>query len=111
LPLIFAAMMALLGVAIAYSVLGWYVVHGPVNERTMTSAVARESHAADSGSGCKQVQGRQWRCEVSDSQESGEAIYLVTVGEGACFTGRRAGSRPGESPRHIDGCVRLLRDQ
>ena len=91
-----------------------FVLHGPVNGRSLHQAVVRESDSAeilfDSEGKCRPLESRgTWRCVVSDDQGSGSVAYRVVVSpDSSCWEGRlTSDGGEGPMPQRIHGCVHL----
>lgn len=104
------AVLALLG---AYLLLATFVLHGPVNERSLLRSV---SGVADSvGEPVEPCVPDErpttvWSCTVGDREGSGTAQYRVTVSRGSsCWeTQLVLDHSEGGMPRMLSGCVRKL---
>ena len=96
------------------ALLARFVLHGPVNGRSLHQAVVRESGSAeilfDSEGRCRSLEPRGiWTCVVGDAQGSGNVAYRVVVRPGSsCWEGQLIGDAgEGPMPEAIRGCVHL----
>lgn len=103
-------LLALLLAFVAAALLGRFVVHGPVDGRSLARSVEAASGSAGSASfapgACRRqrLPGR-WACEVVDPSGSGPMGYAVRVRPGSsCWSARLAFG--GGEQSEVDGCVR-----
>lgn len=108
---IVVGVLALLGL---YLLLATFVLHGPVNERSLVRSVSGVAgSAAEPFRGCDRddAQPHAWTCAVYDKEGSGGGRYRVTVRhESSCWRAvlvRDQFTSEG-MPRTLDGCVRKL---
>lgn len=95
----------------AYAVLARFVLHGPVDRKTLAVSVTLRSGSVgplvDKWGACARRTRSTWRCTVVDTGDSGGATYRIDVRSGSsCWRGRLARdfSEAG-MPREIAGCV------
>jgi hypothetical protein len=94
-------------------ILAKFVLHGPVNGRSLylsvTHAARGDSHLSDDPiRRCEATRvAREWLCAVDESAGSSEGVYRVRVHRGdSCWEG--VATIPGGGlPRRIKGCVHL----
>ncbi|MCC6438369.1 MAG: hypothetical protein R2736_17130 [Solirubrobacterales bacterium] len=106
-----AAALVLIGI---YTVLATFVLHGPVNERSLFQSVSNVAGSAfsDVGDPCERVgsSGGEWSCTVGGKSGSGSARYRVTVrADSSCWKGDLVVDQSEDRmPKSISGCVRRL---
>lgn len=97
------------------ALLARFVLHGPVNGRSLQRAVVLESGSADdslgdTGARCRPLRLRgEWACLVGDSEGSGSVAYRIVVRpDSSCWDGRATrDDSEGPMPQTIRGCVHL----
>lgn len=106
---------AVLGLMLVVAILGRWVVHGPVDARSLNVSVSIAAGSTDVLLGhplvCDAPRGRTWPCTIVDRSGSGVGDYDVTVDvDGSCWRARLTfdGAAEGTTlPGRMRGCVHL----